>query len=288
MEGSNSNFIKLEWSELTEIISDLVGHGCDVKLWEKGSAPDLCKAVNNHSEEENGISKQLIRLRNEKIDDSWISKDLYVQFSINTVEYFAKGKVKEILSDGEFWVELNPHVFKVEKRVAKRLYTYPSYQVYAYFKVSSEGSAENIVFLDRHIEKNHQAFKKFKELTEKEILDIQDSTEVDSDNEVIGFRVLDLSSTGVSFLANKKESEYFTDGQSYEVTILIDGNVYHVSNARLVYNVDFVNPRAGGVSMFKVGLTFDKSRELEIIVRDMLESEDNDTQVLKEFEDFAD
>lgn len=284
MEGPNSNFVELKWDEISDSLADLVSAGGAVKIWAKGEVPDLCTVTNSHSED----TDQQLRLKNSHISEEWLEKDFYIQFDLQSVEYFSKGKVVEILEDNEFWFEMNPHVFRVEKRENPRVQTYPNFQVYAYFKVSQDSAGDNLVFINKHIEENHKIFKKFKKLTEKEILEVQDSTDVDkSNNEILGFRVLDLSANGISFLTNKKESEYFVDNQSYEMTLSFEGDVYHLSNAKLVYNVDYVNPRAGNVAMYKIGLSFDRDENFAKRV-DELEARQNDGgQVLKDFENFA-
>lgn len=288
MEGSSSNFVELDWRELTEEVSLLVSSGEKVKLWEKGDAPDLCDIVNSHNKEEGENFCQQLRLRLGKVDESWKSKDLYIQFSLNGVEYFTKGKVVEVLGNEDFWFELNPHVFKVEKRENERLLTYPHYQVYAYFKIRKNPDAGNLIFLNKHIENNHQAFKKFQELSNEEILEAQDRVESDQEDELIGFRVLDLSSTGVSFLVNEREKNYFKKNEDMlNVTLLFEKDVFNLNSAKMIYNVDYVNPRVGNLPMGKIGFTFAKDENLASMVEKLIEETNSEANIQKDFENFV-
>ena len=286
MESSSSNFVELSWSELTETLEELVQHQSEVKLWQKDVSPDLCKIVNGHLEEEDEKTQQL-RLSHEKIDSSWKDREFFIQFAWSGIEYFSKGKVIEVLGNHECWFEMNPHVFRVEKRENERVSTFPSLQVYAYFKLAEDQGPSNVVFLNKHIEEDHSIFKKFEKLTKKEILEAQDSMESDKNDQIIGFRVLDISSNGVSFLVNEEESELFAQQSQYEFTLLLEGEVFYISNAKIVYNVDYVNPRAGNASMYKVGLNFELNQKLGEKVQQLIKDRDEDDKVLKDFENFA-
>jgi len=286
MEGS-SNFVELEWKELSEDISSLVASKAEVKIWEKGDLPDLCEVVNSHSNDEGEAFCQQLRLRLGKVDDSWKTKDLFLQFSLGGLDYFTKGKIVEVLGNEDFWFEMNPHVFKMEKRGDERLLTYPNFQVYSYFKVQKQVNTENLIFLNKHIEENHQAFKKFQELSNEEILDAQDRVESDQEDELIGFRALDISSSGIAFLVNEKEKAYFgSDVGELNITLLFEKSVFKLSNAKMVYNVDYVNPRMGNLPMAKIGFTFDENPDLSILIAQKIK-ETGGGDAHKDFENFV-
>ncbi len=287
MEGS-SNFVELDWAELTEDISSLVASHAQVKLWEKGDLPDLCEVVNSHSNEEGEEFCQQLRLRLGKVDESWMSKDLFMQFSLGGLDYFTKGKVVEVLGNEDFWFEMNPHVFKMEKRGDERLLTYPNFQVYAYFKIQKQVNTENLIFINKHVEDNHKAFRKFQELSNEEILEAQDRVESDQEDELIGFRALDISSSGIAFLVNEKEKSYFgSDLGELNITLLFDKDVFKLSNAKMVYNVDYVNPRMGNLPMAKIGFTFDDNTDLTKLVELKIKESGGD-EAHKDFENFVD
>lgn len=287
MEAS-SNFIELDWAELTEDIHNLVASHAKVKIWEKGDLPDLCEVVNSHSNEEGEEFCQQLRLRLGKVDDSWKTKDLFMQFSLGGLDYFTKGKVVEVLGNEDFWFEMNPHVFKMEKRGDERLLTYPNFQVYAYFKIQKQVNTQNLIFINKHVEDNHKAFKKFQELSNEEILEAQDRVESDQEDELIGFRALDLSSSGIAFLVNEKEKAYFSnDIGELNITLLFDKDVFKLSSAKMVYNVDYVNPRMGNLPMAKIGFTFSDNPELTKLIDQKIKESGGD-EAHKDFENFVD
>ena len=286
MEGS-TNFVELEWKELNEDISSLVASKAQVKIWEKGDLPDLCEVVNSHSGGEDENWRQQLRLRLGKVDDTWKTKDLFLQFSLGGLDYFTKGRVVEVLGNEDFWFEMNPHVFKMEKRGGERLLTYPHFQVYAYFKIQKQVNTANLIFLNKHVEDNHSTFKKFQELSNEEILEAQDRVESDEGDELIGFRALDLSRSGIAFLVNEKEKNYFSNNLGeLNITVLFEKDVYKLNNAKMVYNVDYVNPRMGNLPMAKIGFTFDEDAELSKVVEQKIKESSGD-EAHKDFENFV-
>ena len=221
MNKDNSNFVELEWSELSSRISTLVTDSGEVKIWAKGDSPDLCKVINSHGDDAEGERTQQLRLRNGNISDDWKPKDLLVQFNIRGIDYYTKGKVVEVLGNEDFWLELSPHVFKIEKRGNERLLTYPHFHVYTYFKLSVDSNESNLIFINKQIESNHQVFQKFKKLTDDEILKLQDSVDSEIKEELIGFRVLDVSYKGIAFISSESEKLYFKDSdKTFEMTLL--------------------------------------------------------------------
>jgi hypothetical protein len=288
MEGQDSNFIELEWCELSSKIAILVKDSGNVKIWLKGDSPDLCPIINSHTNDhDDGENKQQIRLRNGKVTDEWKVKNILVQFNIRGVDYYTKGKVVEVLGNEDFWLELSPHVFKIEKRENERLLTYPHFHVYTYFKLSTDSSVSNLIFINKQIETNHHVFQKFKKLTDDEILKLQDSVEPELNEELIGFRVLDVSYKGIAFISNQKEKEYFEESdKTFEMTLMFSGEVYNLRKAKIIYNVDYVNPRAGIVPMSKIGFEFEHNHDLRRKIKMNIDESSDDGQDQKDFEDF--
>lgn len=288
MDGANSNFIELEWNEITSSIAELVSVSGDVKIWEKGDAPDICKVINCHSEDEEGSRVQQLRLRLGKVDEDWKKKDLLVSYTLKGVDYYTKGKIVEVLGNEDFWLELNPNVFKIEKRQNERLLTYPHFHAYAYFRLSQDSSTDNLIFINKQIESTHQVFQKFKKLSDEDILKLQDSVDSEHDEELIGFRVIDVSYKGIAFIANERERDYFEGSdKEFEMTLLFEGEVYNLRKATIVYNVDYVNPRAGSVPMSKIGFQFEHNHDLRRKIKEVIDEQGaGDEKDQKDFEDF--
>ncbi len=287
MEEVNSNFIELGWGELSSRISELVSDSSEIRVWEKGDAPDICKVINSHSGDDDSEHKQELRLRLGKVDDTWKKKDLYVQFNLRGVDYYTKGKVIEVLGNEDFWMELSPHVFKIEKRENERLLTYPHFHVFTYFKLSTDSSVDNLIFINKQIETSHQVFQKFKKLSDDEVLKLLDSVDSELEEELIGFRVLDVSYKGVSFIANEQERTYFDGNENFfEMTLLFEEEVFSLTKAKIVYNVDYVNPRSGNISMSKIGFEFEHNHDLRRKVAKLIEESSSDEKSQKDFEDF--
>jgi hypothetical protein len=285
MNDDNSSFVELEWSEISSRLSTLVSDSGEVKIWAKGDSPDLCNVINSHSDDED--KTQQLRLRNGVVTDEWKSKDLLVQFNIRGVDYYTKGKIVEVLGNEDFWLEVSPHVFKIEKRGNERLLTYPHFHVFTYFKLSTDSSETNLIFINKQIESNHQVFQKFKKLTDDEILKLQDSVDSELKEELIGFRVLDVSYKGIAFISNENEKAYFEESdKTFEMTLLFEGEVYNLRKAKIIYNVDYVNPRAGSVPMSKIGFEFEHNHDLRRKIKDKIDEGGSTEKDQKDFEDF--
>src|SRR5690606_19023814 len=63
-------------------------------------------------------------------------------------------------------------------------------------------------------------------------------TTLDDNNDVMGYRVLDLSSNGIAFLVNAREKVLFEDLSEVGLTLLYDRTTFEVKNSKVVYIVD--------------------------------------------------
>src|SRR5690606_24546447 len=77
-------------------------------------------------------------------DDTLINKLVLYSFILNGVNYFGKADLKS-KDKNSFVLHCKEDLFKSERRETFRLLTYPTYQVYAYFKIDEEYHGQNIV-----------------------------------------------------------------------------------------------------------------------------------------------
>ncbi|MCR9204714.1 MAG: hypothetical protein NXH75_09065, partial [Halobacteriovoraceae bacterium] len=165
----------------------------------------------------------------------------------------------------------------------ERLLTFPHHQVYAYFKVLNEKNESNVIELKReedklYIDYKNKQKKELKERLKKRISDVED---------LIGFRALDISRSGIAFIVNGDESKYFKDNIKYSFYILFDGDIFVVKGASLVYKVDYVGGPQGK-SRYKVGLNFNPVENLSKHIVELLRESSGAGSIQKEFEEFVD
>ena len=115
----------------------------------------------------------------------------------------------------------------------------------------------------------HNFFKNF----QKQVLESQfsNSTPLEKDflEDYIGFRVLDLSNSGLSFLLNQIEADYFKKLKSdFKMLLNFSGRKESLEECKLSYLVPYVDPKLGNLSLFKLGLHF---KEIEGLIDNPLE-----------------
>ena len=89
----------------------------------------------------------------------------------------------------------------------------------------------------------------------------------------MGFRVEDISSTGLSFFANVKEKEMVLDSLSQEKFSLVlnfETQVFNLEEAVVVYKMNYINAQFSGIPMFKVGINFKHSSSLKRKIEDII------------------
>ncbi len=277
VESSKEKFTGLNVSEISSKISSFVNGEKPIRVWSKGEEPVLA-FVKEYKEQ-----VLTLDISNSLIDSHKLLDRVFVNFSYNSVDYFAKG---DLISDedGRVIIKLNNDVFKSEKRSNERLLTFPHHQVYAYFKVYSDENASNIISLNKFNEAPSSAIDTFVSERLKSIVG-----ESDGIAELMGFRILDLSSNGLSFCANNRETGYFVgleESSNVEFTLMFDEKPYSLKCADIVYIVDYVNSRASKVPMKKIGVHFNENEELKNHLLKFMDSSGAYREVDKNIESF--
>ena len=277
VESSKEKFTGLNVSEITSKISSFINGEKPIRVWSRGEEPVLAFV--------RGYEKQVITLdiSTSLIESHQFEERVFVNFSYNGVDFFAKG---DLVSDenGKVIISLGDEVFKSEKRSNERLLTFPHHQVYAYFKVYSDENSSNIISLNRFNEAPSGALDTFVSERMKNIVSDDDGV-----SELMGFRILDISSNGLSFCANNRETGYFVgleDEGEVEFTLMFEEKPYSLKCAEIVYIVDYVNTRASKVPMKKIGLHFKENENLKNNLSSFMDSSGVFREVDKNIESF--
>lgn len=274
MTENKENFLGLTLNEASNKLASFIDSGRTIRMWEKGESPELVLVTSLSS---NNLIVDV------KVDaESWDLKKILLNFSFNNVDYFCKGIVTDVVSNS-VTLKLDQDVFKSEKRQNERLLTFPHHQAYAYFKVSSFNlDKDNVIAFQKNVDD--------KKIYEEFLSDKQKHQSLDGDiSELMGFRILDLSATGISFSANNQETQFFAsleDNKGIAFTLMFDGDSYSCGNGNVIYIVDFVNPRASSVPMKKIGIQFNVHPELKNKIQEIISQSCDSLESEKDFESF--
>lgn len=285
MSRAKINFIKLNQEELSAKIALLVSETSRVIFWKtspryyEGRAFlfDVRQGKTYLTVDECNIH---LRLTGERI---------CLNFIINDIDYFLRGKVVEQMEDNlRMVVELEEHCFRVEKRSRERLLTYPVYEVYAYLKYA-KNLANNVVFFNKKEQQSRDFFTEIDNIQKNKIRSLSDDLHLEESEDLVGFRVEDLSSSGLSFFANTKEKENILDlleDKKFSLVLNFEMQVFNLEEASIVYKINYINSQFSGVPMYKIGITFKASPSLKRKIEDLSGITVDLVDYQKEFEDF--
>jgi hypothetical protein len=197
-------------------------------------------------------------------------RSLYFYFAIDRTHYF--GRLREIHEDV---LVVDETIYALESRSGERLLATPHHQIYVYLRLPGEAQESNVIALSR-VRDNKDTLKSFQEKN----LKISD--------DLLGFRVIDLSADGLSFVANQEELDYFEslDDAPMSLTLMFNGESFYLKDVTYIYGTPFVNPRARKVAMHKIGLSFNPIDALTDKINSVVNTADRDPYECHVFENF--
>lgn len=278
------NFIKLTSGELSSKIALLISNHDRVIFWKR--SPRYFEGFAYSFEVKGSIYLTLERVG---IPIRVLNEIICLNFTLNEIDYYLRGKVvAQAEDDPKIKIELVEHCFRVEKRSRERLLAYPVYEVYAYLKFQKNNKG-NVIFLNKGEQKTRDFFSEIDNLQKNKIASMSPELYVGDEEDLIGFRVEDLSSGGLSFFASAKEKELILDELQkigFSIVLNFDMEVFNLEEAVIVYKMNYINAQFKGVPMYKVGINFKvnvalkrKIEEISGITVDLVDYQ-------KEFEEF--
>ena len=281
---ADSKFVKLNHSEALPKLQRLTDQKETVKIWERGTNPQLYRVCDVHSLKLGGAHTVFVKVFSEGLDTdkTVMEKKVYIGFSQGEMDYFSEGIISLDETDGNLVLKLTKSLYRSEKRGDERLLTFPHHQVYAYFKIESDDD-ENVIPLKKE---EDDMFANFQNAKREKVLELLKS-HVDSTDDLAGFRAMDISRSGIAFTVGDEEAAFFNNNTSFNFIILFDGEVINIEDAKMVYKVDFVSG-AKAASNFKVGLNFNPLKKLTKTIDHILNSGEGASESQKDFENFVD
>lgn len=285
LSRGNINFIKLNQEELSTKIALLASQKSRIIFWKK--APRYYEgkvfSFNFH------LRKTYLTINDCNIHLRLVGERICLNFSINDIEYFLRGKVFEQLEDNlQMTIELEEYCFRVEKRSKERLISYPLYEVYAYLKYQKLSNA-NVIFLNKKEEKERSFFSEIDNLQKSKLRSMSAELSIEDTEDLAGFRVEDISSSGLSFFANAKEKENIIDAlmeSKFSLTLNFEMQVFNLEEAYVTYKISYINSQFSGIPMYKIGITFKSSPSLKRKIEDISGITIDLFDYQKDFEEF--
>ena len=214
------------------------------------------------------IQKQLqIELKTREKKDRSLQGKLFIKFDLKTGQYFSLAVFKE-QNKTSFFVELTESIYKGDRRQSERLLAYPHHQVHAFFKVTEKSDDDNLLFINKISSDEADSLQEIRRKTLlQEFSNLGPSAEELADN-YMGFRVIDLSTKGISFLVNDFERRYFKDHSIlFDIILNFSGTRYNLSEGKIIYMVDYIYGKARNVPMFKIGMQFAPDKQLNATMK---------------------
>ncbi len=279
------NFIKLNQEELATKIALLVSEKSRVIFWKTSPRYFEGKAVHFNVHQR----KTRLTIGGCNIHRRLVDERICLNFSINDIDYYLRGMVIEQNEDHlQMVVELEEHCFRVEKRSRERLITFPIYEVYAYLKYKKEVK-DNVVYFNKKEQTNKDFFTEIDNLKKNRIQSMASELDREDDEDLVGFRVEDLSSSGLSFFASVKEKESIFDSlgdQKFNFVLNFEMQVFNLEEAVVVYKMNYINSQFAGIPMYKIGVNFKASPSLKRKIEDHSGITVDLFNYQKEFEEF--
>lgn len=278
------NFIKLKHQELSSKIALLVSNNERIIFWK--TSPRYYEGRATHFEVGQNIKLTLSQCN---IHLHLPGERLCLNFCLNDIDYFFRGEVTDQADENQtITLELEEFCFRVEKRGRERLITYPVYEVYAYLKYQKSVD-NNVVYFNKSEQKNRDFFSEIDNAQKSKMMKLSEELHHQDDEDLIGFRVEDLSSSGLSFFASQKEKELILErlaGHGFALVLNFEMQVFNLEQANIVYQINYINAQFSGVPMFKVGITFKGSPALKKKIEEVSGIQVDITDYQKEFEEF--
>jgi hypothetical protein len=275
------NFIKLTNQELSNKIALLVLNKMRIIFWKTSPQYNEGEAVSYRD--------NLLTLKTHYLGARLLGEQVCLNFCLNHMEYFIKGKVtSQIDETEELIISVYEECFRGEKRDFERIQVYPLHEVYVYLKYNDDKS-NNIFFINKIDQKKNDIFSNIRDLEKQKLALLSSDLQTESGEDLIGFRVDDLSSNGLCFLANSKEKEQILDplvNRTFDLLLSFGSKVFQLKKVKIVYQVNYINQQFAGVLMFKIGITFEENLDLKKRIIELTGVNDKLPDYQKEFEEF--
>ena len=267
---SGSSFLRFSLSEVAGKISLAIVNNILASVWKKGE-----KSV-EYVIDDLRLNKVTLKGDVEKYSQG---EFLFFSFILRENGYFFRGEIIEV-ADGSITLELEDRVFRSDRRKEERLLTFPHYNAYVYFRLEDNNEG-NILSFKKTEDGERKHLESF--VRDKRLL-------AGIEEDLIGFRVLDISLNGLSFLTSLSEAKFFSEGREKNLpegfVFMIEGENFNLSLEEVLHLTDFINPRGSAIPTKKVAVSFRQDADVSAFLDEKLDDGVPWEEQEKEFEEF--
>ncbi|MDH5581434.1 MAG: hypothetical protein OEY33_05960 [Bdellovibrionales bacterium] len=197
----------------------------------------------------------------QEIEKGHEGEEFFLHFHDNNVKYFAKIKLDYVLEEKEVSFNFKSFIFKLDQRLIPRVSTIKDHEVYGFFEFKDVLSSNRRLVLIKDPENEElEFFKKFKKYQYESVFNGDKPFGL---KDMIGFRIIDISTVGCSILCNEIEKGFFSRGYTdFHILLGINGQRLHVEEANVVYLSPYDKPEHGVIERFRVGFKFKQNDEI--------------------------
>ena len=283
-EANPEKFIKLEELDVKKKFLELALQKGFIKIWNKGDKTFDCLLESVSDGEEDLPIKVILSLKNIEIEDQWKNQTVFMYFTLKKSRFFSKGHIEEIKQGENLEMKIDKDLYKLDQRKSERLFTFPNHRVFAYIKLNVEENG-SVISLNKPKDHLHDFFKNFQKQVLENHFNQSASLKKDFLEGYIGFRVLDLSNSGLSFLLNQIEADYFRKLKpGFKMLLNFNGRKESLEGCKLSYLVPYIDPKLGSLSLFKLGLSF---KQIDKLTENPLQEDEESGVIIKSFADFV-
>ncbi len=251
MDNRDVSFVKLSTQEVLTKFDRLRNAKIHFKLWKKGSDEKEIFHISLFN-----MNKAELVLFPENGKSNLKEQNILYTFEYNGLQFFSSGLLKFNEVTQVYTLEVKENVYKCERRENFRVLTDLVYNVFVGIKIAVELKEQvisNVVDIKTGNKKTGYTgiFKKFLEL-------IGDKGDSESGVQSGSFRVVDLSTTGLSLYIGEPEKAYFDKNQEFEnVIILFEKEEFLIDEMKMVYLAE--NIHSGNLlKKYRAGFKFTK------------------------------
>jgi len=251
MDNRDVTFVKISNQEVLSKFDRLRNAKVQFKLWKKGSDVKEIFHISLFN-----LAKSELVLFPEDNKSNLKEQNILYTFEYNGLQFFSSGYLKYNETTQVYTMEVKETVYKCERRENFRVLTDLVYNVFVGIKIAvelKEQEASNVLDIKTGNRRTGYTgiFKKFLEL-------IGDKGDQETGVQAGSFRVVDLSTTGLSLYIGESEKPYFDENKEFNnIIIFFEKDEFLVDEMKMVYIAD--NLHSGNLlKKYRVGFRFTK------------------------------
>lgn len=257
----DSKFTPISLVSFKKILQENFNNFLDIKIWGEKTKPQTVKRDDNLPI---ALTFNLWPVLKVKFPDNFILNDEKILFRVNFGGKKYIGLLDQVNQISKE-VTISAKIYRSEMRDEERLLCYPHRNVYLYTTCPKITSGNLLEFKSP----NSPEIKKILEIRRKFIK----RSDLLHEGDVIGMRVFDLNSTGVSVVTSREELDLLenqADQMNFKLNLI--GETISLKTAQFVHSNHLILPDIRDSKLYKVGLKFDYNEEVFKMNEELIES----------------